>query len=159
MPRFQILNMLALSVVTALCIAAPATASTSPNDFNKIDTNSDGEINFSEFAAFSESNGQTRTQAAQIFIDLANGDVLISKKEYLYGARVSESPTWERGYALPALESEVEIVEPSDAVTYQPVPAQGQIIEITPNEEVAGEVIRTFEDERQGGDVIDEDVI
>ncbi|GHA92969.1 hypothetical protein GCM10009069_15020 [Algimonas arctica] len=156
MPRFQILGSLALTALSAVIAATPVHASTNPADFSQIDTNADGLINFSEFAAFSESHGQSRTQAAQIFIDLANGDVLISKKEYVSGDRVSDRPTWERGYALPALETDVELVEPALMGTgpFGSVPAQGQIIEVTPNEEVAGEVIRTFEDERQNGDII-----
>lgn len=149
MPRF---HTLALATVTALIVAIPAHASSAPGNFNQIDTNADGVINFSEFTTFSEANGQTRTQAAQIFIDLANGDVLISKKEYLYGVSVADSPTWERGYALPDLEDNIKPVEPAviETTTYEPVPA----IEITPNEEVAGEVIHTFEDELQKGDIL-----
>lgn len=156
MSRFKTLDALALAAVTVLIVTLPAHASAKPSNFNQIDTNADGVINFSEFTTFSEANGQTRTQAAQIFIGLANGDVLISKKEYLYSVSVSESPTWERGYALPALETQIESVEPAplEIDTYEMVPPQGQIIEITPNEEVAGEVIRSFEGERQDGDII-----
>ncbi|MGJ8559094.1 MAG: hypothetical protein ACSHX3_02545 [Litorimonas sp.] len=149
MPRF---HTLALATATALIVAIPVHASSAPSNFNQIDTNADGVINFSEFTTFSEANGQTRTQAAQIFIDLANGDVLISKKEYLYGVSVADSPTWERGYALPDLEDDIESVEPAaiETTSYEPVPA----IEITPNEEVAGEVIYIFEDEPPEGNLL-----
>jgi hypothetical protein len=156
MPRFQIISGLALTALSTMILTLPAHASTNPADFSQIDTNADGLINFSEFATFSEAHGQTRTQAAQVFIDLANGDVLISKNEYVSGVRVSERPIGNRSYVLPALETDVEIVEPAPLGTgpYGPVPAQGQIIEITPNEEVAGEVIHTFEDERQDGRIL-----
>lgn len=156
MPRFETQTAFALTALITLIVALPAYANSKLGDYNQIDTNADGVINFSEFTTFSEANGQTRTQAAQTFIDLANGDVLISKKEYLYGVSVLESPTWERGYALPALETQIEPVEPAplETKTYEAVPIQGQIIGITPNEEVAGEVTRAFEAERQDGDII-----
>lgn len=151
MPQFQTLNTIALAAVTALIVALPAQATTVSASFAQLDTNVDAVIDFAEFSAFAKSQGQTRTQAAQTFIKLANGDVLITKTEYLYGVSVEQSPTWKRGYTLPDLEDEVEAVET--------LTLQGKIIEITPNEEVAGEVIRAFEDGSFETNTMDDDLI
>lgn len=149
MPRIQIITTFALTTVTALMCALPVPANTGAEDFNQLDTNADAVINFAEFSAFAATQGQTRTRAAQTFIDLANGDMLITKVEYLFGVSVTESPTWTRGYALPELTTDVETIET--------VTLDGQTIEITPNEEIASEAIRPFEGGRLEDDLLDDD--
>lgn len=162
MPRTQYLP--ALLSATAFCaalspalptFAANTVATTPPTDFTQIDTNADGVINFSEFAAFAASQDITRTQAAQTFIDLANGDVLITKSEYMLGVRVSESSTWKQGYDPAAISTQDALTETED----EPTPVRGRILDITPNEEVAGEVIRSFEDDPFVIDALDDDVV
>lgn len=150
MPRFRSINASVLTNLTVLIATLPAYANIDPADFSQLDTNVDAVIDFAEFSAFAKSQGQTRTQAAQTFISLTNGDALITEKEYRLGADLLDNPAQARSYALPTLEGEVETV---DTVTLQ-----GQIIEVTPNEEIAGEVIRAFEDDRQN-DGRDNDII
>lgn len=150
-PRLQTLEALSLAAVMALIIALPARAQTLPDDFDQLDVNADAIVEFSEFAAFAERQGQTRTQAAQSFIALTHGDAVITKADFLFAAQVQTSPTWERGYSLPLLEGDIEEVET--------VTLQGRIIDNTPNEEVAGEVIRTFEDGRLDDDILGDDEV
>jgi hypothetical protein len=150
-PRPQTLEAFSLAAVMALIIALPTRAQTLPDDFNQLDVNADAIVELSEFAAFAERQGQTKTQAAQSFIALTHGDTVMTKADYLLGVRVETSATWERGYSLPLLDGEIEEVET--------VTLQGRIIDITPNEEVAGEVIRSFEDNRLDDDILGDDEI
>lgn len=154
MVHFKIMAGLMLAALATLIITGSAQANTYLGDFNDMDTNADGGIDFPEFAAVLCAQGQTQTQAAQVFIRLSDGDALISKREYLYNIRVSETPSAQHGYHVSALKT------PQDTNIDRAVPikgqiiGQGQIIEITPNEEVAGEVVHAFEAERQDDDII-----
>jgi len=150
-PRSQTFEALSLAAVMALIVALPVHAQTWPDNFSQLDTNADAVIEFSEFAAFATQQGQTRTQAAQSFIAMTHGDAVITKADFLFAVRVETSPTWERGYSLPGLDGDIEDVET--------VTLQGRIIDITPNEEVAGEVIHSFEDNRLDDDILGDDEI
>lgn len=114
-----------------------------PDRFDTLDTDANGAVNFAEFSAFAKTQGVPRTRAAQSFIRLASGDSLISQADFLYGVDVQESPNWARGY---------------DTVSGFDLSGDyyGEIIDITPNEEVAGEVIRTFEFEVEANEILAE---
>lgn len=148
-PYFRtVVSAAAFCAALTVTAAMPAFATPTPADFTQIDTNADDVINFSEFAAFAATQDITRTQAAQTFIDLANGDVLITQSEYMLGVRVTEGPTWEQGYnPAPVLADDA------------PTPVRDRILDITPNEEVAGEVIRRFEDDPFVIDALDDDIV
>ena len=121
----------------ALALPAPdAGALDLPSDPALLDLSGDGVVDFAAFAHFAASQGVSRTEAAQHFTRLSDGDTAISASEYFFAVRVESGASWEAGYDAYADWSE-EIDIASDG--------WGRILDITPNEEVAGEVVRAFE--------------
>ncbi|WP_416879291.1 hypothetical protein [Litorimonas sp.] len=77
-------NTVALTAIATLLTAAPAFAGDKAKDmskkevFMKIDTNSDSQLTFTEFATFSESHGVSTSVAAEEFSRLAGQDTTIN---------------------------------------------------------------------------------
>lgn len=150
MPRFYKRPAAALAGAALMIIPIAACAAA---DFDQIDTNANGVINFSEFAAFAITQDQSPSQAAQTFINLAQDDVLITRSEYRQGVRLFGHPRWDQDVAMTPLTPDVETMFDVPALPF------GRVVNITPNEEVAGEVIHAFEAEYWDDDVMATDVI
>ncbi|MEM7729295.1 MAG: hypothetical protein AAF311_08470 [Pseudomonadota bacterium] len=127
----------ALILVGAALSLPDAGALELPASIAAIDQDNDRRVEFGEFEAFAAAQGVSSTQAAQHFTRISGDDAVLDPAELLYAVRVAESSTWMDGYDATAL------------VTLWPDtvdgPAQGRILEITPNEEIAGEVTHAFE--------------
>ncbi|MGB3456220.1 MAG: hypothetical protein WBG08_00950 [Litorimonas sp.] len=105
-----------------------------PVDMAEIDANGDAVADFEEFARFAAAQGVRPTEAAQHFTQISGDDAVLNAAELFLAARVHESASWTTGY-------EIDVFWDADP--------DGRILEITPNEEVAGEVIHAFEDYRR----------
>lgn len=151
MPRFKTTDAIALAAFMALAIALPVPAQTLPDNFNTLDANADAVVDFEEFAAFATQQGDTPTHAAQTFITLTHGNPVMTPADFLYGLKIAQSPTWNHGYDIAASSDAFDETDTSFDAPYKP---QGRILDITPNEEVAGELIRRFEAVRFDDDVI-----
>lgn len=154
MLRCHIRSVIAVAATIVLIAPVEAYATSnadenqSPAAFSQIDTNADDVITFSEFAAFAATQGQPRAQAAQTFLDLANGNVLITLPEYRSGVTASDSPQ------PIGTDIDTDEMHPTETDPYSPRALYGRILSVTPNEEVAGEVIRAFEAERWDEDSV-----
>ncbi|WP_298918923.1 hypothetical protein [uncultured Algimonas sp.] len=142
MSRFKGVETTALALVGMLLAASPAMALDLPEEFGALDADGSGTVTFAEFAAYARTQDVGPTRAAQFFTQISGEDAQLSPAEYLFAVQVVESPTWEDGYSVRPLDGDVEAVDKAPMVT------RGRILDVTPNEEVAGELIRHFEDER-----------
>lgn len=132
-----------------MCLGIPLSASAIdlPEDFSVLDTNADDQIDFAEFSQFAATQDISRTLAAQRFVAMSAGNAVITRGEYFLAREVSESPTWRDGYALKPMSEPVSDVEPAELTTSEPMETDQTLYEKTPNEEVAGVVIRSFEND------------
>jgi|GEM_PF-5879613 len=88
MPRFTL-----LTAATAALLATPALAQTA--DFAAYDSNSDGQVSFTEYSKWATKDGLTTTAAAQRFIKMTNGQASLDESSFLI-AMSSDPATYDQ---------------------------------------------------------------
>ena len=146
-----------LAILGGLCsLLLPGTASALelPRQFDVLDQDADGQVSFAEFSAYARTQDVSTTQAAQHFIKLSAGDATLTEPEFDLATGRTDTASSQDTFSLPPMTEAVSDVERADLTAMEPVEAESVILEKTPNEEVMGELIRAFEDDRNPDDIV-----
>lgn len=117
------------TTISALALTAIAGAA-SAGDFATLDTNTDGQVSFSEYSAHAVTEGKTVTLAAQEFTRIAQGDAVVTKDEMLMATAFADQPYVLQNDAFitnPPPYAPLETVEPVE--TFESVPQSVEAVE------------------------------
>lgn len=143
-----------LAIGLPIIAASSAFAIDLPSDFESLDRNKDQEISFSEFSAHLRSQNISPTLAAQHFVKISAGDAVITRTDFERATTRDKPARSSEGYVLQPMTEDISDVDRADLTAMEPVESEQTMFEKTPNEEVAGEVVRAFEDNRWTDDLI-----
>ena len=103
-----------LTATAAALLAAPALAQTA--DFAAYDSNSDGQVSFTEYAKWAQKDGLSTTAAAQRFIKMTNGQASLDEGAFLV-AMSSDPSYYDQPIVTAATVSAPNTVVLSDTIT------------------------------------------
>ncbi len=129
------------TTISALALTAIA-GTASAGDFATLDTNTDGQVSFTEYSAHAVAEGKTVTLAAQEFTRIAQGDAIVTEDEMLMASTFADQPYVLQNDAFitePLPYEPVETVEPVE--TFESFPQSVEAIEPPVMDETAPEVV------------------
>lgn len=127
-------SVFAMSALTATAFAA---------DFNVLDANADGQVDFAEYKAVALTEGKTVTLAAQEFTRMAQGDASLTEDEFILAGVFTDQP-----YAL-------QTASTLDPASFEPTPLETMPLETMPFDPVETVMeVETFESYPEGVEVI-----
>lgn len=99
-----------LKVASSALAMSALTSTAFATDFNALDANADGQVDFTEYKAVALTEGKTVTLAAQEFTRMAQGDAVLTEDEFVLASAFVDQP-----YALQPSPT----LEPA---SYEPMP-------------------------------------
>ena len=122
MTRLAKLMILATS---AAAFAAPAYAVDLPESFQTLDSNADARVEFTEFKAFTDTQGIGSTLAAQHFTRMAAGDFILTESEFEMARFQAPLDSTPADFAPSVIDVPVASVVTSEAVQPEAVMSSG----------------------------------